>query len=97
MAEAPISSRLPHMQVLGACARRGYQDNWLRKGDMLDLREKGGLIQVVHGEGRVIGFLQNDCRKHFMRDGRLSLPKVAVVSDVNLNDKYGQCFVVALP
>ena len=32
-----------------------------------------------------------------MRDGRLSLPKVAVVSDVNLNDKYGQCFVVALP
>ena len=97
MAEASILSRLPRMQVLGACARRGYRDNWLHKGDVLDLREKEGRIQVVQGECHVIGFLPNGCKDHFMQDGRLYLPKVAVVSDVNLNDKYGQCFVVALP
>ena len=94
-----VDIKKPRMQVLGACSRRGNgsQADILLKGTVLYLKESNDTVFVCKKSGKTIGMLHPSmiakCREAFANYG---LNRVVVVDDVNLNDKYGQCFVHCL-
>lgn len=81
-------------QLYGACAHRGTAvADWLRAGAELQVKISGDSVRALRG-GRVIGIFPDDkARLYLSLASCLRYKKVVVADDVNLNDKYGQCFV----
>ncbi len=79
-------------QLYGACAHRGTAVvDWLRAGSELQVEVSGDSVRALRG-GRVVGIFPDDQAERYRAPDR-RYKKVVVVDDVNLNDKYGQCFV----
>ena len=79
-------------QLYGACAHRGMAvADWLRAGSELRVEVSGDSVRALRGE-RVVGIFPDEQAERYRAPGR-RYRKVVVVDDVNLNDKYGQCFV----
>ena len=91
---AALDNNLPNIQVLGACARRGNNKDVLLKGTVLLLNREGNSVFVSKMNGRKIGFFHPDVAAEYIDvyENR-GYRKVVVLKDVDLNDKYGQCFV----
>lgn len=88
------SLQFQHAQVLGACSRRGFCDDWLRAGTILSLRTDGKFVFAVCRNGRKIGVLPPRLSEQYIACPPCNrCQKVIVERDVNLNDKYGRCFV----
>ena len=81
-------------QLYGACAHRGTAvADWLRAGVELQVKISGDSVRALRG-GRVIGIFPDDqARLYLSLASCRRYKKVVVADDVNLNDKYGQCFV----
>ena len=92
--DAGHSFQFQHAQVLGACSRGGFCDDWLRAGTILSLQIDGKYVFAICENGRKIGVLPPKLSEQYTAcPPRNRCQKVIVEKDVNLNDKYGQCFV----
>lgn len=80
--------------VLGACAPRKCIADNVVKGTVFSVCVGDGFVWVVRDNGTRIGCFPPSAVKSYMEMPESKrYAKVVVVSDVNLNDKYGQCFV----
>ena len=85
---------LPKIQVLGACAVRGYVPDRVEAGTVLKVQVDNNNVWVIRDNGKKLGtFPPGDARKYMEIPESQRYSQVVIASDVNLNDKYGQCFV----
>ena len=88
---------LPKIQVLGACAVRGYVPNRVEAGTVLKVQVENNNVWVIRDNGKKLGmFPPGDARKYMAIPESRRYRLVVIANDVNLNDKYGQCFVYSV-
>lgn len=81
-------------QILGACAPRKCIADRVVKGTVFSVSVEDGFVWAVRDNGIRIGcFPPNVVKSYMEMPESKRYTKVVVASDVNLNDKYGQCFV----
>lgn len=83
-------------RLLGACAgTRFCVPRIIAKGTMLSVEEENGWVWAYDDKGERIGCFPPDVRDKFLRMPDLERWRfVEVESQVNLHDKYGECWVV---
>lgn len=80
--------------ILGACAPRKCIADKVVQGTVFSVSIKDGLVWAIRDNGARIGCFPPNVVKAYMELPAVKrYDKVVVASDVNLNDKYGQCFV----
>lgn len=84
-------------QVLGACAIRGIHPDKVVAGTIFSVLTSPGQLYIHRDNGRRVGLLHREAVEQYNAlPPNRKYDKVVVARDVDLNDKYGQCFVYPL-
>lgn len=91
----PIDSWARRFQILGACSlARCYCPDVVRVGTILEVKAIGDDVWAVRSGDRLLGIFPPRIRREWMAMAEAErYQTVVVVQDVDLNDKYGRCFV----